>query len=271
MPGRSRKLKARVAMVLFYDAERKWKFQRENELLCMSLILKYFGTFEYLSKKLASSLTFKLVAKQSNDPFNQLQRNEGVKISKELASFLRHRLPAGEFSALDGSMDVNDIKKHLGYNQREIILASHPDYGNGKERFVVLQFLHPDSSTTTKMAALGGHSVEIMAPPGHYQLGKESLSKLSPLIHNTSAVTEISQSGFLWQNQRKGGINLSSGESSYKPTATHKIIIKAELAHENGFVFFGNRFSQVIFGCGMWEDGQWSGKIPIDYLEIQHR
>ena len=78
-----------------------------------------------------------------------------------------------------------------------------------------LNYFHPDKSVTTKIAALGGHSEAILAPPGHYQLGKESLDLLHPLVLNTNATKEIIQSGFLSQQSRNGGINLSSNSSNY--------------------------------------------------------
>ena len=88
------------------------------------------------------------------------------------------------------------------------------------------------------MGALGGHSIEIMAPPGHYPLGKESLSQLAPLTHCTSATRDILKTGYLCQQSRKGGINLRTDINSYKEWASQEIVIDADAAHKDGHAFF---------------------------------
>ena len=79
------------------------------------------------------------------------------------------------------------------------------------------------------MAALGGHSIEVEAPPGHFPLGKESLTQLAPLTHRTSATKDILNAGFLCQQSRRGGINLCTSKNSYKEGASHEIEIIVEL------------------------------------------
>ena len=108
-------------------------------------------------------------------------------------------------------------------------MATNPEYDGSageetkKRRFVVLEILYPCLTKEIRIAALGGHSKEVFAPPGHYLLGKESIRQLAPLTHHTSATKDITQAGFLSQQDRKGGGNLSTGENVYRPRATHKI------------------------------------------------
>ena len=130
---------------------------------------------------------------------------------------------------------------------------------------------HPDASVTIRVAALGGHSMEILAPPGHYLLGKESLKQLCPLVHNTSAVKDISSAGFISQQQRKGGVNFCAKESKYRPKASHAVKVETDSATkllELGYQFFGNRFCETVYGMGVWEESCWSGQIPTHFLTI---
>ena len=138
-----------------------------------------------------------------------------------------------------------------------------------KRRFIIVEHIYPDQSRETRVGALGGHSIEIMAPPGHYPLGKESLSQLAPLTHRTSATGDILKAGYLCQQGRKGGINLSTGVNSYKEWASHEIELDAEAAHKDGHAFFGNRFSDVVFAMGKWKQGHWDGKVGLDFLKIK--
>ena len=102
-------------------------------------------------------------------------------------------------------------------------------------------------------------------------LAKESIKQLAPLTHHTSTTKEIIQAGFLSQQDRKGGVNLSTGKNVLRPRATHKIEVNAESALEHGFFFFGNRFSKVVFAMGKWEVDCWNGKIPMRFLTITPR
>ena len=128
------------------------------------------------------------------------------------------------YSNTDGSLDITFIQSNLGYSKDDILLATHPAYGQKgdvklmKRHFIIVEHIHPDSdrSKETRVGALGGHSIEIVAPPGHYPLGKESLSQLAPLTHRTSATRDILKTGYLCQQSRKGGINLSTGVNSYE-------------------------------------------------------
>ena len=33
---------------------------------------------------------------------------------------------------------------------------------------------------------------------------------------------------------------------------------------EKGIFFFGNRFTDVVYCTGAWENGAWNGKVPLD-------
>ena len=119
-----------------------------------------------------------------------------------------------------------------------------------------MSLCHPDGSKTLTVAALGGHSVAVCSPPGHYILGEESLQQHCPLVHNTSAVKDIEASGFLSQQRRLGGINFCSKRNIYRQKSSHQIWIKfedAKRASKEGITFFGNRFTEVFFalerGC----------------------
>lgn len=273
---RSSNLKERVAIRNVYRVQEKCERETHDELESMHDFLKSTGNFEFASQQIQCSLTFKQVAGDFKNPFLTLSKEKGKKISRRLSSFLRHDLPEGQFSKIDGSMEVGFVQKCLGISKEEILCVTHPIFGEddgpgerlGKRRFVVLELFHPDFSRTTRIAALGGHSKEVLAPPGHYQLGIESISQISPLTHNTSAVEAITQSGYLSQQKRLGGINFSSGKNSYRHKATHKIQVNAELALSKGYVFLGNRFSNVCFGMGKWFGGAWTGKIPLEYLDM---
>ena len=127
---------------------------------------------------------------------------------------------------------------------------------------------HPDKSRETRVAALGGHSIEVEAPPGHFPLGTESLTQLAPLTHRTSATKDILNAGFLCQQSRRGGINLCTGKNSYKEGASHEIEIIADAAHQDGHEFFGNRFSDVVFAMGKWTHGHWDGKVGLKFLKF---
>ena len=109
---------------------------------------------------------------------------------------------------------------------------------NHKRKFLVTEKLYPGGQTLVLVAALGGHSLEVQSPPGHYQLGKESLLELSPLVHNTSAVKEIQKSGFLMQQEKVGGINLSLSSKAhlFRPKSTHVIEINTKRSVELSFL-----------------------------------
>jgi hypothetical protein len=74
------------------------------------------------------------------------------------------------YSKIDGTVDINDIQKHLGFERDEILLATHPAFGDKndkqlmKRRFIIVESIHPSRSKESRVAALGGHSLEIMAP-----------------------------------------------------------------------------------------------------------
>ena len=96
----------------------------------------------------------------------------------------------------------------------------------------------------------------IMAPPGHYVLGKESISQLTPLTHRTSAAKDIIKAGYLCQQRRNGGINLSSGKNLYRERASHEIDVNAESAKWMVTPFLGTDF-------WMWSLQQESGNMTI--------
>lgn len=224
---------------------------------------------------LAANLTFKQVLADPTDPFLKLSEADGRRCAKSLSFFLRHGLAQGSYSTRDGSVPIEEVERSLEMGQEKILLSVSPDYDQDKKRrFAVMSLSYPDGSKTLTVAALGGHSVAVCSPPGHYILGKESLQQHCPLVHNTSAVKDIEASGFLSQQKRLGGINFCSKRNIYRQKSTHQIWLKfedAKRASKDGITFFGNRFTEVFFCTGAWEYGKWSGKLPLQYLTIAER
>ena len=108
--------------------------------------------FKTISQELTSALVFRQVLQDANDPFKQLQREKGQRISKKLSSFLRHNLPEEKYSILDGTLDIAVIQSKLGYTEDEILLATHPAFGHKgddglmKRCFIIVDHIHPDQS-----------------------------------------------------------------------------------------------------------------------------
>ena len=272
---RSKNLKERVSMRNVYRIQDAHGEETRAELKSLEKDLGRKAHFQAISRHLSSTLVFRQVPPDEIDPLKKLSREKGQKISKKLSFLLRHKLPMGTYSNIDGTMDITSIQSNLGFLRDEILLATHPAYGQEgdvkliKRRFIIVEHIYPDQSRETRVGALGGHSIEIMAPPGHYPLGKESLSQLAPLTHRTSATGDILKAGYLCQQGRKGGINLSTGVNSYKEWASHEIELDAEAAHKDGHAFFGNRFSDVVFAMGKWKQGHWDGKVGLEFLTIK--
>ena len=272
---RSQKQKKRVSEMNAYRFQDKRVEETRAELDFMKKDLGRRAHFQAISQQLLSTLVFRQVPKDEADPFKKLSREKGQKISKKLSFFLRHDLPVGTYSKTDGTLDIAFIQSSLRLSREEILLATHPAYGHKgddkvmKRRFIVLEKIHPDKSRETRVAALGDHSIEVEAPPGHFPLGKESLTQLAPLTHRTSATKDILNAGFLCQQSRRGGINLCTGKNSYKEGASHEIEIIADAAHQDGHEFFGNRFSDVVFAMGKWTHGHWDGKVGLKFLKIK--
>ena len=191
-----------------------------------------------------------------------------------MSFFLRHNAPEGSFSKIDGSIEISTIQKHLGYSKEEILLATHPAFDHDSEclrkrRFIIIESYLPRGSKETRIAALGGHSLQIEASPGHFLLGKESASQLGPFTHRTSAASDIIDAGYLSHKGRKSSVNFTSGKNLYKSQASHEIEVDVETARVQGYAFFGNWFTNIIYGIGKWEQGQCSGKIPLKFLTIK--
>ena len=83
-------------------------------------------------------------------------------------------------------MALQDVEKAIGINADSILVAVNPAYDqDGKRKFLVIERFFPNGERGTYIAALAGHSLPVISPPGHYQLGIESLTQLEPLVHNT--------------------------------------------------------------------------------------
>ena len=74
----------------------------------------------------------------------------------------------------------------IGINADSILVAVNPAYDKDEKRkFLVIERFFPNRERGTYIAALAAHSLPVISPPGHYQLGIESLTQLEPLVHNT--------------------------------------------------------------------------------------
>ena len=119
-----------------------------------------------------------------------------------------------------------------------VLVAVNPVFDkNHKRRFLAFEKILPNGQRIERVAALGGHSKRILRPPGYYQLGKEALSQLAPLVHNTSAMGPIQKAGFLSRQGRIEEINFISKEKEacYRPEATHAAVINTDLSIKMGF------------------------------------
>lgn len=223
---------------------------------------------------LTENLVFKRAKEDVKGPLSKISFAHGSHIAKRLSSFLRHGMKEGQYCKVDGSIELSELERSTGITAELILIAVSPAFDmNHKRRFLVIEKIYPGGQTIVLLAALGGHSCEVQSPPGHYQLGKESLEQLSPLVHSTSAVKEIQKSGFLMQQERVGGINLSSSSKAhlFRPKSSHVIEIDTKRSVEKGIVFFGNRFTDVFYCPGAWENGAWTGKVPLELLRISCR
>ena len=97
--------------------------------------------------------------------------------AKKLSGFLRHTMTPKQYCKLDGSMALPDVEKAIGINADSILVAANPAYDKDrKQRFLVIERFFPNGQRGTYIAALAGHSLPVIPPPGHYQLGIESLT-----------------------------------------------------------------------------------------------
>ena len=223
---------------------------------------------------LTENLVFKRAKEDVKDPLGKISFAHGSHIAKRLSSFLRHGMKEGQYCKVDGSIELSELERSTGITAESILIAVNPAFDmNHKRRFLVIEKIYPGGQTIVLLAALGGHSCEVQSPPGHYLLCKESLEQLSPLIHSTSAVKEIQKSGFLMQKQRVGGINLCSSSKAhhFRPKSSHVIEINTKRSVEKGIVFFGNRFTDVFYCPGAWENGAWTGQVPLEFLQIRDK
>ena len=132
---------------------------------------------------------------------------------------------------------------------------------------------HYEMSSSSIISGKKSIYLPVISPPGHYQLGIESLTQLEPLVNNTSSKDEIIKSGFLSRQGRTGGINLCSERNSrlFRPSASDTSFIHVRDCLKLGTFFFGNFFTDVILCTGSWDDGVWNGKIPLECLHFKKR
>ena len=75
------------------------------------------------------------------------------------------------------------------------------------------------------------------------------------------------------QQERVGGINLSLSSKAhlFRPKYTHVVELDTKRSVEKGVVFFGNRFTDVFYCPGAWENDALTGKVPLELLRISCR
>ena len=146
-----------------------------------------------------------------------------------------------------------------------------------KVRVVIFQLISQEGSEV-RISACGGHGFPVFSPPGHTLLPEFAGPGLvAPLFHETGSANAIKKSGGLSAMERIGGINFSPKIcGGYRPQADSIVKIKEEeliRAMREGFQFFENRFSSLVFGVGKWnqEKMYWNGNIPLKFLSIEKR
>ena len=66
----------------------------------------------------------------------------------------------------------------IGINADSILKWSPAYDKHEKRKFKVIERFFPNGKRGTYIAAPAGHSLPVISPPGHYQLGIESLTQL---------------------------------------------------------------------------------------------
>ena len=263
---KSKKQNERVVMKNYAIIMCRQRDEIATELSNRGKILSKENRFHQHFLFLNKSLNLRRVLPDMEAPFSKIPQPEGISCAKKLSWFLRHGMTKARnrYSKVDGSIDVRDASTFLDFPVSKIFTIVHPSYDKDeKRRFVIYESFSNCASKNFRIAALGRHSFPVYSPPGHYQLEYTSIVQLEPLIHRTSLVEEIKKSGYLSQQSRFGGINFCSKKNSYRREATHEIHVDAVSALKQGFFFFGNRFTDVIYGSGKWSDGWWNGRIPF--------
>ena len=268
---RNTKLIKRVMMKNYAIIMQRQRHEIANELQNTGKITseknKYHQDFLALNK----NLILRKVLPDVTSPFSKVPLSEGSTLARKLSWFLRHGMAEkiNSFSKINGSVDVKEASVCLKIQLEKVFQIVHPSYDKGsKRRFVIYETISNGSSSNFRIAALGGHSFPVFSPVGQYQLEITSIVQLTPLIHKTSFVKEIKKSGFLSQQSRFGGINFCSKENHYREGSSHEIHVDAASAYNDGYFFFGNYFSDVIYGTGKWCDDGWNGRIPLEYFQF---
>jgi len=93
-------------------------------------------------------------------------------------------------------------------------------------------------------------------------------------VHETDKAQLIKRSGFISSMARFGGVNFTIAKrGGYRNKADCLVSLNSKSlssAIMDGFEFFENRFSGIVYGARKWnsEKQQWEGKIPLNYLSF---
>ena len=190
-------------------------------------------------------------------------------------SLLRWQLPSSRlaYSSLDGSAAHEDVAKHLKVSPVEVPKAALPD--DGGKRCIIIFELTIAGHREQRIAALGGHAFAVFSPVGELPncpISVTGARSMPSLVHETDKAGLIRRSGYLSSMERPGGINFTvSHRGGYRKKADSLVTIRSEkliLAIYDGFNFFENRFSGIVYGARQWKGTKWEGKIPVSYLDI---
>ena len=125
--------------------------------------------------------------------------------------------------------------------------------------------------TELRIAAVGGQGFHVFAPPGHVKVGSEIAKDICPLIHESDQMPAITSSKVLSSVKRPTGINFSAKvKGNYRPSASHELKIsndKMQSLVKQGYDFFENRFSGLVYGLGRWQKDWWENWIPLEIFD----
>ena len=269
-PGRHRQIKSRVEMREKWEYEQKVRENCEGTRVGEKVYDKnspFFAAFQNLEANFPAKRVMP-DPEPPSDAENRFFKN----LSRQLVSLLRWQLPSSRlaYSSLDGSAALEDVAKHLKVSPVEVAKAALPD--DGGKRHIIIFELTIAGHREQRVAALGGHGFAVFSQVGNWPISVTGAESMPSLVHETDKAGLIRRSGYLSSMERPGGINFTVlHRGGYRKKADSLVTISSEkliLAISDGFYFFENRFSGIIYGAGQWKGTKWEGKIPVSYLDI---
>ena len=266
-PGRHQKIKARVELRVKWEAEKK-NCERKG-LKVFDKNSPYFAAFQHLEQNFPLK-----TALPDAQPPKLSERAFFKNLSRKTVSLLRSKLPTSgiAYSSLDGSVCLEDIAKYLHVSPDAIATAALPEE-DGKRGLLIFELI-TNGHQERRIAALGGHSFPVYSPLGNWPISPKGAECIESLVHETDKAHLIKRSGFISSMARFGGVNFTIAKrGGYRNKADCLVSLNSKSlssAIMDGFEFFENRFSGIVYGAGKWnsEKQQWAGKIPLNYLSF---